>query len=255
MRRGNRNQGGVSADQTRGRELSFSNGAALGQSPAAHGWRIRCLVHLRYDGAEVQWTPDARIGTPELRRPAGHVCAYDVCGHAASGAVGRARLLDVNPSTRGEAAIPESTRWIDGYERIAKMAAQLPATRLVLVADREVDFGALLGRAQTVNYPADLLIRARYDRKLQADDTQLFAALSQAPALGEVVSALTPGRGKKARAVTQSVSVVPSVMRLPSNQTTTLTVVQAMEHHSPQGDKPVLALADESVGQRSGTGK
>ena len=140
---------------------------------------------------------------------------------------------------RGEAALLESTRWIDGYERIAEMAAQLPSTRLVYVADREADFGALLGQAQALGYPADLLIRVRYDRKLQAYDAQLFAALSQAPVLGEIVFALAPGRGKKARTVTQSVSVVRSVVRLPGNQTTTLTVVQAMEHDAPQGDKPV----------------
>lgn len=140
---------------------------------------------------------------------------------------------------KGEAALLESTRWIDGYERIAEMAAQLPSTRLVYVADREADFGALLGQAQALGYPADLLIRVRYDRKLQADDAQLFTALSQAPVLGEIVFALAPGRGKKARTVTQSISVVRSVVRLPGNQTTTLTVVQAMEHDAPQGDKPV----------------
>jgi hypothetical protein len=140
---------------------------------------------------------------------------------------------------RGEAALLESTRWIDGYERIADMAAQLPSTRLVYVADREADFGALLGQAQALGYPADLLIRVRYDRKLQADDAQLFDALSQAPVLGELVFTLAPGRGRKARKVTQSVSVVRSVVRLPGNQTTTLTVVQAMEHDAPQGDKPV----------------
>jgi IS4 transposase len=150
---------------------------------------------------------------------------------------------------RGEAALLESTRWIDGYERIAEMAAQLPSTRLVYVADREADFGALLGQAQVLGYPADLLIRVRYDRKLQADDAQLFAALSQAPVLGEIVFALAPGRGRKARTVTQSVSVVRSVVRLPGNQTTTLTVVQAMEHDAPQGDKPVCwrLLTNRSV--------
>jgi hypothetical protein len=140
---------------------------------------------------------------------------------------------------RGEAALLESTRWIDGYERIAEMAAQLPSTRLVYVADREADFGALLGQAQALGYPADLLIRVRYDRKLQADDAHLFDALSQAPVLGKIAFALPPGRGRKARTVTQSVSVVRSVVRLPGNQTTTLTVVQAMEHDAPQGDKPV----------------
>lgn len=134
---------------------------------------------------------------------------------------------------RGEPAILESTRWIEDYERIAEMAAHLPVTRRVYVADREADFGALLGRAQALDYPADLLVRVRYDRKLQADDAQLFAALSQAPVLGEIAFALAPGRGRKARTVTQSVSMVRTVVRLPGNQTTTLTVVQAMEHTAP----------------------
>jgi hypothetical protein len=67
----------------------------------------------------------------------------------------------------------------------------------------------------------------------------LLAALSQAPALGEIIFALAPGRGRKARMVTQSVSVVRSVVRLPSNQTTTLTVIQAMKHDASPGDKPV----------------
>ena len=65
---------------------------------------------------------------------------------------------------RGEPDLLESTRWIEGYESIAEMATQLPTTRLVYVADREADIGALLARAQAqaqaLDYPADLLIRA-----------------------------------------------------------------------------------------------
>ena len=38
----------------------------------------------------------------------------------------------------------ESTRWIEGYERVAEMAAALPATRLVYVADREADLVELM---------------------------------------------------------------------------------------------------------------
>ena len=33
----------------------------------------------------------------------------------------------------------ERTRWIEGYERIAEMAEQMPHTRLVYLADREAD--------------------------------------------------------------------------------------------------------------------
>ena len=86
------------------------------------------------------------------------------------------------------------------------MAVQLPSTRLVYLAVREAVFGALLRQAQEFGYTASLLIRVRYDRKQQADDAQLFDALSQARVLGENVFALAPGRGRNARTVTKSVS-------------------------------------------------
>lgn len=41
----------------------------------------------------------------------------------------------------------ESLRWIEGYEWIAEMAVQLPARRLVCVAEREADTMPLMLRA------------------------------------------------------------------------------------------------------------
>ena len=35
-------------------------------------------------------------------------------------------------------------KWIEGYERVAEMAAQVPDTRLVYIADREGDTSATL---------------------------------------------------------------------------------------------------------------
>ena len=140
---------------------------------------------------------------------------------------------------RGEPDLLESTRWIEGYEGIAEMATQLPTTRLVYVADREADIGALLARAQALDYPADLLIRVQHDRKLDGTEGSILTALSEAPALGEIAFALASGRGRKARTVTQRVSVVRSLVRLPGNQTTTLTVVEALEHDAPAGETPV----------------
>ncbi|MDB5756823.1 MAG: family transposase, partial [Burkholderia sp.] len=64
---------------------------------------------------------------PELRRPAGHVChmTYAVTPHRVPLGVLDCWMWDRQP--RGKAAILESTRWIDGYERIAEVATQLPA--------------------------------------------------------------------------------------------------------------------------------
>ena len=43
----------------------------------------------------------------------------------------------------------ESTRWIEGYERVAEMAAAMPHTRLAYVADREADLLAMMARRPT----------------------------------------------------------------------------------------------------------
>lgn len=60
----------------------------------------------------------------------------------------------------------ESLRRIEGYERLAELAPQLPSTRLVYVADREADMLPLMLRAQQLDCPADWLVRAAHNRCL-----------------------------------------------------------------------------------------
>jgi len=60
----------------------------------------------------------------------------------------------------------ESQRWIEGYERVAESAAQMPHTRWVYLADREADIVALMQRAHALGTPADWLIRAQHNRCL-----------------------------------------------------------------------------------------
>lgn len=55
----------------------------------------------------------------------------------------------------GARRLKESLRWIEGYERIAEMAAQLPDTRLLYVADRDADLVPLMLHAQILGGPAD----------------------------------------------------------------------------------------------------
>ena len=62
----------------------------------------------------------------------------------------------------------ESARWIEGYERIAEMAAHMPQTRLVYLADREADMVAMMRRARELGTPADWLVRAKHNRCLPA---------------------------------------------------------------------------------------
>ena len=82
---------------------------------------------------------------------------------------------------KGEALFKESIRWVEGYERVAEIAATMPATRLVYLADREGDIRALMERAAALGHPADWLIRCLHDRTLD-DGGKLWAELDQAPA-------------------------------------------------------------------------
>ena len=63
----------------------------------------------------------------------------------------------------------ESMRWLEGFERCAELAATLPDTRLVYVADRECDIHEFMVRAG--RWPGiDWLVRATHNRCLAEGD-------------------------------------------------------------------------------------
>lgn len=98
----------------------------------------------------------------------------------------------------------ESVRWIEGYERVAEMATNMPETRLVYVADREADIVAMMRRARDLNTPADWLVRAKHNRCVpEADGDKLWGHTTTESALGEITFTM-PGREKqKSREVRQ----------------------------------------------------
>jgi hypothetical protein len=98
----------------------------------------------------------------------------------------------------------ESTRWIEGYERVAEQAADLPGTRLVYVADRESDIIALMRRARDPGCPADWLIRARHNRVL-SEGQRLWDHAMQAEPFGEIRFTLHARQQQKARQVHQQI--------------------------------------------------
>ena len=104
------------------------------------------------------------------------------------------------------AGVPESTRWIGSYERVAQQALSLAQTRHVCVSDRESDIMALLVRARELNHAADYLLRSQHNRALP-EGGKLWEKVSQAPVLGHVRFDLPAGCGRKARAVKQEVRV------------------------------------------------
>ena len=133
--------------------------------------------------------------------------------------------------------IKESTRWIEGYERIAEMAAELPTTRLVYVADREADILALMRRADELDTPADWLIRAKHNRSLEGGE-KLWRKVEQTEAVGELKFQMASRPGQRARTVKQEIRV-RSVALPAKTGVLEVTCIVATEVDPPAGMKPV----------------
>lgn len=141
---------------------------------------------------------------------------------------------------RGERpGILESLRWIEGYERIAERAAELPDTRLVYVADREADILALMQRAHALGNPADWLIRSRHNRKLSLADGKLWELAAGEPALGEIGFHLPPRPGRKGRNIVQQVRVLRVNLPADGGGEFQVTAIMAREINPPPGEKPL----------------
>ncbi|WP_198973084.1 IS4 family transposase, partial [Xylophilus sp. ASV27] len=135
--------------------------------------------------------------------------------------------------------VKESLRWIDGYERVAERAQEMPEVRHVYVADREADILALLVKARDWEHAADYLVRCQHDRALP-EGGKLWARLAQAPVLGQVSFELPAGRGRQARRVTQRIRLERIELDDGARGHLPVTCVLAEEIDAPAGAKPVL---------------
>jgi hypothetical protein len=91
----------------------------------------------------------------------------------------------------------ESYRWLEGFAEAMQVAALLPHTRIISVADREADLFELFDfRRRQTGRKADLLIRAKTDRCLEATEVKLFEELAAAP-LAKTVSITVPRQREK----------------------------------------------------------
>jgi len=96
----------------------------------------------------------------------------------------------------------ESTRWVEGYDRIAEMAQEMQGTRLVYVADREADLMPLMQRAKHLDHPADWLVRAAHNRCVP-DQGKLFDVVTSEAPMGEISFTMASRHGVKERLVRQ----------------------------------------------------
>ena len=193
-------------------ELDFNGQAITGLGPLSYEAQRGMYLHPTY------------AVTPE-REPLGILDAWMW-----------AREFKDADGQRGGA--PESLGWKEGYERVAELAATLPDTRLVYVADREADIVEWMARARDLGTPADWLVRAQHNRVLPDGQRLWETVLARAP-LGEVRFTLPAGRGRRARAVRQELYV--QRVRIADRQggSVAVTCLIARERGAPDGVKPV----------------
>lgn len=132
----------------------------------------------------------------------------------------------------------ESSRWTEGYCRVAELAARLPDTRLVYVADREADIVALMAQARDLDHPADWLIRAQHDRALP-DGGKLWASVTAGEAMGGIRFTMPSRQGQKARDVRQRVWVKRVRVADGQGGRVEVSCLVAREEGAPEGVKPV----------------
>jgi len=76
----------------------------------------------------------------------------------------------------------DSYRWLEGFEQAMEIAALIPHTQVINIADREGDmFDLFHFRRSQTGRKAELLVRAKNDRCLEGTDRKLFQELAAAP--------------------------------------------------------------------------
>ena len=142
----------------------------------------------------------------------------------------------------------ESVRWIEGCERVAEQARQMPDTRLVYVADREGDIVELMRRARDLGHPADWLIRSKHDRSLGKGAGKLSAALQEVPVLGLIEFDMAARQGVQARRVRQQLCVLRT--ELPDDQggKVEVSVVGQRNRRTRGRQARAVATADQPAG-------
>ena len=134
----------------------------------------------------------------------------------------------------------ESMRWLEGFERCAELAATLPDTRLVYVADRECDIHEFMVRAG--RWPdVDWLIRATHNRCL-AEGDKLWERLAKGAVLGEVTFTLPARPGRPSRPVVLTVRAERVTLHPKGGEPVTVTALRAREE-SPPADVRAARLA------------
>jgi hypothetical protein len=136
--------------------------------------------------------------------------------------------------------LTESKRWVEGYQRVAEMAADMPDTRLVYVADREADMVEMMRCARDLGTPADWLVRAKHNRCLPDEDgAKLWERTTSGTPLGEITFAIGSRENQKGRTVRQQLWACEVEIKDGAKGRISVTCVVAREVGAPIGVKPI----------------
>ena len=138
----------------------------------------------------------------------------------------------------------ESVRWVDGFQKAAEIARQMPRTVLLCCGDRESDLIDMYDRSTVA--PANLfyLVRAQHDRVLDSGE-KLWNHLAAQPPGGTMTVKIPRTRNRPARIATLQVRWGKIQIRPPrvgcknSWGLLELWVLQALEIGCPAGVEPI----------------
>src|SRR5688500_10742922 len=143
----------------------------------------------------------------------------------------------------------EGQTWLTSLEAVKAAQARCPDTRFISVGDREADVYDFF----LVDRPAgvDLLVRASWDRGVEAPQRQLWAAVAAAPEAGTLTitvprRAATPSQpAQPARTAHLTLRFAPVTLRPPRHRTSEhlptvpITAVWVVETSPPAGTPPI----------------
>jgi len=141
----------------------------------------------------------------------------------------------------------ESYKWLQAYEAVNKAVAQLPPqTRVVSISDRESDIYELFLSAQEHHAQGgrvELLVRAKHQRQIEADDALLWDHVGQQARAAKLVVAVPRQPGRRARQATLSIRFCAVRLSAPVDRqkyqklctVLSLWAVEAREENPPAG--------------------
>lgn len=142
----------------------------------------------------------------------------------------------------------ESYRWISQYLEAAKVAKELPETRVIVAGDRESDIYELFSEREKLegNRP-EYLVRLRHDRKSENLETKEILPIKQqlekSKPLGRIKFSLPARKGECARDVEQEICSLRLTLQVPGRKSSLspvdVTAVLARETTPPSGSEPL----------------